>query len=224
MAALFIVLGLWQLRRHDEQRTTNAVIAARTATVRPLEELAGEPEELEFSRAEAVGEWDIAEEVVLRPRVRNGVEGQELITPLVLPDGQALLINRGWVPLALGDPPVTAAQPAPGPAAVVVALVRSQEPSSFGPQNPPEGDLEIIRRVDVERLERQTPYDLFPLYAVLVESDPAQPPELLPVEAPGPGNRPNLSYAGQWFLLATVVVVGYGLLLRRTAAAERAQS
>ena len=59
---------------------------------------------------------------------------------------------------------------------------------------------------------------LAPVYIQLLEQDPP-PVTTYPalVALPEPSEGPHRGYAVQWFLFAAVTVVGYPILLRRTA-------
>jgi cytochrome oxidase assembly protein ShyY1 len=75
-----------------------------------------------------------------------------------------------------------------------------------------------MARVDVARLQQQVPYALYPAYVQLTSSQPAQPgpePEVLPEPVLDEG--PHLSYAVQWFIFSLIAIVGYPLILRRSA-------
>jgi cytochrome oxidase assembly protein ShyY1 len=107
LVATFVSLGLWQLRRHDDRRERNAEIAARAEVpTAPVEEVvppgAGidDVEALRFRRVVLVGTYDTGGEVLIRPRSQDGVSGWDVVTPLVLRDGRAVLVDRGFAPLA----------------------------------------------------------------------------------------------------------------------------
>jgi len=57
-----------------------------------------------------------------------------------------------------------------------------------------------------------------PVYVQLLEQDPPQPGSIPAVVAlPEPSEGSHRGYAVQWFLFALVVVVGYPILVWRTA-------
>jgi cytochrome oxidase assembly protein ShyY1 len=99
----------------------------------------------------------------------------------------------------------------------------SQERGRFGPQDPDEGDLPVLARVDLDRLQAQVDYDLLPAYVQLVESEPGEDPvtagapSVVPLGPPEPEEGPHLSYAVQWFIFSTIAGGGYVLLLRKVA-------
>jgi cytochrome oxidase assembly protein ShyY1 len=97
-------------------------------------------------------------------------------------------------------------------------IQETQTKGTFGATDPHEGRLENLARVDVGRMQAQVNYRLYPVYVQLTSSDPAQPgpePEVLPEPVLDEG--PHLSYAVQWFIFSTIAVVGYPLILRRSA-------
>jgi surfeit locus 1 family protein len=217
----FVNLGLWQLDRLEQRREYNDLVTARLAAP-PVtaDDLAGaDPDDVEYRRVVLTGEYVAADEVVLRARSRRGVSGNEVLTPLRTSPGTAVMVDRGWVPIDVEGPPVVGAEP-PGGAVTVTGIVRrGDEPGGLGPKDPAEGRLDRVSRIDVARLDAQTSDALLPVWVQLESQDPGSATEFpLPVDLPELGEGPHLSYAGQWFIFAGIVLVGYPVLLRRTAA------
>jgi cytochrome oxidase assembly protein ShyY1 len=189
----FVSLGFWQLRRHSEVRDLQAAVAG--AAARPAVEVA----EAEFyHRVYAVGAFDHEREVRAL-RSEGGESGERVIAPLVLSNGTAILIDRGWVPPGGGRPrslEVTRVEGYLWPA----------ERGSWVPESLATG--QVVRRIDPEVLQPFVSYEL--LNGYLVEAGPTDEPPSIP-------SGPHLSYAVQWFLFSGVVLVGYPLLLRRVA-------
>lgn len=222
VAVLFVSLGFWQLDRHEQRTSRNALVAERMSV--PPADLSQDGEEgedgedLAYRRVRLSGRYLADEEVLLTPRSWQGRAGHHLLTPLVTDDGDAVLVVRGWVPFALDTPPVVEAAPPDGEVRVTGLLFPDEPPVRFAPPIPDEGHLTSVSRVDVERLQRQIDEPLRPYYVQLQEQQPpssgdvpllAEPPEL------SSGN--HLSYAVQWFLFAGVGLIGYPALIRRTA-------
>ncbi len=219
----FANLGMWQLRRHDERRALDQVVAARIEAP-PLDlSSLGEwdIDELEYRQVRVSGTFDLAGEVVLQARSFQGRSGHNVLTPLVLEEGRAVIVNRGWVPIDIEGPPVVGAGPPPGEVAVVGVARRPERRTGFGPADSAEDRPERISRIDVARLAQQSSHALEPFYLQLVAPDPPEGfPLLLDLPEPG-GGPPHLSYAVQWFAFTGVVVIGYPLLLRATAQKRR---
>ena len=216
LASLFIRLGIWQLDRLEERREENAVALARLEM--PSVEIArllaggGDPESLRNRRITATGTFDPLNEVLIRSQVYRGSAGFHVITPLLLEDRGAIVVNRGWVPLGFDQIPVAQAPPPGGVVTVEGWLASTQTRPALGPEDPA-GRLALMSRVDLDRIESQLPYPIAQVYLVeTVERD--QPP--IPVELPDFSDEgPHLAYAIQWFAFAAIGVIGYLALLKR---------
>ena len=213
---LFINLGFWQVRRLEERRLENVVTANRLAADPvAIEELvtgAGtDLDSLEFRGVEVTGVLEPNEEVLVRSQVHEGAAGWHVISPLVLPDGRAVLVNRGWVPLEMDSVPVPAT-PVTGPVTITgwVNLTRIRQ---TGGATEPTGRLTHIARVDIDRLQQQMPFVLLPVYVVADETGETFPIAVARPDATDEG--PHLLYAIEWFSFTLISLVGYFFLLRR---------
>jgi len=228
LVVALINLGLWQLRRLEERTATNALLAERLddepQAYSRLTEAVLDPEALRYRPTVISGRFDPSREVLLRSRSHQGQPGWHVLTPLLLAEERALLVNRGWVPFAMDTLPLDAVRPPEAEVTVWGRLQPSQRPPDgwLAVRDPPEGVLQKVFWIDTERLARQFPYRLEPFYLELIEQQPATPGPL-PVPPPPPviGTGPHLSYALQFFAFALVGIVGYGLLLRRVLTEHR---
>jgi cytochrome oxidase assembly protein ShyY1 len=216
LVVLMVNLALWQLRRLHERRTMNAEIVAAMHDV-PADATAPGPIR-QWRTLTATGTYDESEQVLIRNRSYQGQPGFHVVTPLKLASGRALLVNRGWVPLA--EDGSTPSPPAP-PSGQVVVTGRARESQRrgafFSPRDPSDGTLRQLYRVDVPRIAQQTPYPLIADYIELLTTTPAatsRQPVLIP--APELDDGPHLSYAGQWMFFSGCVVAGWILVVRRT--------
>jgi surfeit locus 1 family protein len=216
VCVLFVNLGFWQIRRLEERRLENIVMANRLdADPLPIEELivgaGNDLDSLEFRGATATGEFAPNEEVLVRSQVHEGTAGWHVITPLVLADGRAVLVNRGWVPLEMDAVPVPADPPVGE--VTISGWLRLTRIRQSGGATEPEGRLTQIARVDINRLQQQMPFELLPVY---LSADEAE--VLLPIAVARPvttDEGPHLLYAIEWFSFTLISVVGYFFLLRR---------
>lgn len=224
LAVTFVALGLWQLERLDEVRAENRLVAARTELPPvQLDDLDGpvDEEELEYRRVVATGVYATGEEVLQRSRAYRGQNGFHVLTPLVLADGGAVLVRRGWIPYELDTPPVPEAAPPAGEVRATGFLQRSDEQRDLGPTDPTEGELDVVFRADVPRLDRQVEQELFPMVLALDEQKPPQPGRLpVPAALPDLDEGNHLSYALQWFSFAAIAVIGYAAVLWKRSREE----
>jgi surfeit locus 1 family protein len=82
------------------------------------------------------GEWDHQYTMLLGPRVRDGLRGYNVITPLVRSDGSTVLVNRGFVLKVAIDDGIL--QQDTGEVEIFGMLRTSQLRNSFTPDNHPE--------------------------------------------------------------------------------------
>jgi surfeit locus 1 family protein len=228
-----VQLGFWQLRRLDEKREIKATVEERQT--QPAEDVqqvvpAGasvgdaEVKAVEDRSVTASGTYADDDTFVVENRSFNGASGGWVLTPLVLDDGSAVVVNRGF----LGFNRAGVIDPPPAPSGQVVVdgiLLGSEHRGRFGPSDPSDGKLDVLARVDLERVAQQVDYEVLPAYLQRVSSDPDETtppgaPEIVPLGLPEPSEGPHLSYAVQWFTFTTIALVGYVLLLRHVARDE----
>ncbi|HWL43158.1 MAG TPA: SURF1 family protein [Ilumatobacter sp.] len=223
-------LGFWQLRRLDQRRDSNATIEARyDAPPLALDALVDprltDPQHRTFDAVEwrpvdAHGTYLDDASILIVNRSQGGRAGENVVTPLSLPDGRILLVNRGFVPLT-GDVPE-----APRGSVTVTGRLHTTERRRTGQlSDPAVGALELAQRVDIDRLAAQFDAPLVPMYIDLIES---VPPEAGPfpeqVQQPDLSEGSHLSYAVQWFVFSSAVAVGWVLAVRHSVSARRAPS
>jgi cytochrome oxidase assembly protein ShyY1 len=220
LVVTMVNLGLWQLRRHDERRAENARIREGAQSTVALDSLVGAegaalPDRAGFRRVQARGTFDAAHEIHVRFRSHGGLPGYEALTPLVVRPGVAVLVDRGWLPLQVGDTSTGLAPPPPDEVTVTGLLLPGEGMARFRPEQRRDGRL-VVGAVHVAGLEQRLGYDLYPGFVQLQEpDDPNTYPEPLP--DPDLGAGPHLSYAVQWFSFATIAGVGWWLLVRASA-------
>lgn len=222
IAAVVVVVcvsaGLWQLRRLDEKRTLNETLLKRSALPAvEITELFPLQDSDYFTQVEVTGEFDLSSEVVLIGRPLDGKPGNHVLTPLHA-EGFTVWVDRGWVPPRFGEGPVVEAPPPSGVVTVTGVLLRSES----GPGTPSGGGrLQAVPRPDTKLLDRNLESPSLGLYVMASELNPAAPaalPEFAKVSATDEG--PHLSYAIQWFVFATIALVGWFVLMRKSKVAD----
>ena len=210
IAAVCVRLGFWQLDRLHGRRDVNAMLAARGA-LPPVDLATADVGTLAYAYVIAAGSYDPSHEIVLSGRSYQGMAGNHILTPLVLEDGRAVLVDRGWVPLDVASPPVAGAAAAPTGHVTVSGLALPPDSISATPVSPAPS---VVTRIDLGTAA--LPYRLVPAYVLLQTQDPAQASgSPIPGMPPTLDEGPHLSYAIQWFAFATIAIVGCVVLLRR---------
>jgi surfeit locus 1 family protein len=209
--AVLVALGIWQLQRLAWK---DALIAERQArSAAPAMTLPAEiddPEALAFTRVRVRGSFLHEAEMYLVARPLAGRPGLHVVTPLVLEDGRALLVDRGWVPEARKDP----ATRAEGQLAGVVeleGLLRIGGWTGYSwlkPENQPAENVwyrvEPAAMAEAADLARA-------VTAVYLDAGPAENPGGLPKGGQTRVHMANdhLGYAITWFALAVALVAVY---------------
>ncbi|MFG2865777.1 SURF1 family cytochrome oxidase biogenesis protein [Streptomyces sioyaensis] len=220
---VMIKLGFWQLHRHQHKVAQNQLIA-RSLAARPVPvtELTAPgrtlPRHDMWRTVTATGTFDTAHEVVVRQRTAADEQsiGYYVLSPLVLGNGQAVLVNRGWI--SAGDdltkfPDVPAA---PKGKVTVTGRMMADETTAFSGIKdtkglPPRQIMLINSKEQAKRVGRPT------LGGYIEQTGPnpaGGTPELVP-EPDHDSIGPHMAYAVQWWLFAAAVPVGWIVLVRR---------
>jgi surfeit locus 1 family protein len=205
-------LGLWQVQRLRERRAVNAAaLAERSKPPVTIEKGDAAGAGLVDRRVVASGRYDDEHAVILRGRVYQGVPGVEIVSPLLLDNGQsAVLVNRGFVP-------------APDAFTVEPDLLRERGtvrvegialPIRSGGGAPLQRGRETTwARLDLEALRARIPYAVSPVYIRQLPDSalPRFPRRLDPLSL---DDGPHLSYAIQWFSFSVMALV-FGVVIGR---------
>ena len=227
-AMVMVMLGNWQLRRYEERSAINDRIdAADSVAAVPLTSVlsrpaaagaagAGPGKDLAWTKVTVSGRYDTGHEIQARGRTVDGDVGFQIVTPLVLNDGTAVLVDRGWVPAppggALAAPTVPAAPT--GPVTVVGQIHLSESrPAPIERRN---GRLDT-RRIAVPKLAAEMPYPVYGAYVLLTEQTPAADAAFSRIPIGHEDAWQNGGYAVQWWLFAAMALLAYGYYARKEA-------
>ncbi len=209
--AALIGLGIWQLQRLEWKDAEIAERRARGgAPPVSLPAAVDDPRELAFVRVRVRGTFDHGSERYLVARPLDGRPGLHVVTPLVLEDGRALLVDRGWVPESRKDPATRAEGQLPG-VVELEGLLRTGGWRGYTwlrPENLPAENVwlwvDLAAMAETAGLAR-------PVIGVYLDAGPAENPGGLPVGGQARIELPNdhLGYAITWFSLALALVVIY---------------
>ena len=155
-------LGFWQLRRLDQRQAFNAEVEARyDAPPLLLDEALASVDDLddiEWQPVTASGAYIPDGQILIVNRSQNGRAGDNVVAPMQLDDGRVLLVNRGFVPLAVDVPTAPT-----GEVEVLGRLRTSQQRRTGQLSDPSEGPLTAAQRVDIDRLAPQLPGEVVPM-------------------------------------------------------------
>ncbi|WP_158647161.1 SURF1 family protein [Actinoplanes sp. ATCC 53533] len=231
LAAVMVLLGNWQWDRYQDRSARNARIeAGEQAVPVPLTEVLPRPgsdsnqveptSNREWAAVAVTGRYDSSREILARGRTVNGSVGFEVVTPLVLADGTAVLVNRGFLAAPLGDATVRPQVPPAASGQVnVTGRVRYSESGSRRVQRY-EGRIEV-RRISVDQLAGELPYPLFNAYLLLTAQIPTADPALVAVPVRTDNAWQSGTYAVQWWLFAVMLAAWYAWSVHREAHRSR---
>ena len=206
-----LYLGRWQLHRHQAKVVrADRVSANYNAPVAALQTVLGTPQAAvrsadEWRRVELVGRYEPDRTVLVRNRPLDGAYGFEVLVPLRLSSGAALLVDRGWIPF--GQNAGSTVRPPVPPAGQVRVTARLRRPEPARRGNPPPGQA---LRISVPTIAPAVGGPVYRGYGLLADEQPgaATAPTRLP--RPDTDLGPHLAYAVQWWAFG---LAGYVLLL-----------
>jgi surfeit locus 1 family protein len=221
--ALCVRLGIWQLDRLAQRRAFNehylvqSVSPPLLLTSTPAEDLST----MEYRLVTVTGKYDPEHQIVLRNQFHDNQPGYFLLTPLIISDGSAITIERGWIPAEGNVTPADWHKYDQQDEVTITGILRlgQTQPEVGGNPDPPlaEGQthLDFWNLVNLERLAQQLPYPLLPVF---VQPEPLPAPS----EPPYPyqpvieiSEGPHFGYALQWFTFASLLFFGYPFFLRK---------
>jgi cytochrome oxidase assembly protein ShyY1 len=222
LAAIMVALGFWQLHRYHLRSAANARIdAAVAAAPIPLEQvLTGDrppPAGAAWTRVKVTGVYDAAHEIVARERTVNSQVGFEILDPLRLSDGRAVLVDRGWLAASVtrGARAMPAVPAVPTGEVTVTGLVHLPESRADGPIRA-DGRL-TVRRISPARIAPELPYPLLSGYLTVDSQQPAADAAFAVVPVDHQDSGMNAGYVVQWWAFALITLVGFGWVARREA-------
>ncbi|HMR30945.1 MAG TPA: SURF1 family protein [Geminicoccaceae bacterium] len=207
--AVLLSLGTWQVRRLAWKTALIETITSRGAEPAiPVEQALDDPAANDFRHVGAAGRYRHDLAFAMGTVAERGEVGGRLVTPLLLPDGRAVLVERGWLPERLLPPGTPEAIQPSGQVELdgVARFHGGDRAGVFTPDNRPEQ-----RRwywYDLAGLRAALGLEVEPLVLALGRSDTGGAlPQPLPVRADLPNN--HLGYAITWYGLAIALVAVY---------------
>jgi len=223
-AALCIRLGFWQLDRLAWRQSFNARVEGQINAAPlnlnqdlPVDQLY----DMEYRSVTVTGKYDFSQEIILLNQVNDNRLGVHVFTPLILDGGgEAILVERGWIPVAESSPQARRQYIETGPVAVKGVLRRPLETPDFGgvanpTLSPGETRLDAWNYINLKQIQAQTTLQLLPVYIQQAPEATLTGYPVREVVMPEITEGPHLGYAVQWFSFATILGVGYPFFLRK---------
>ena len=225
---LTLRLGFWQLDRMKQQDDTNTHLkeVADMPVLNLAEDLTGiDLPGMEFRSVVASGDMDYSRQVAIRNQVWVQTWGNEmgfnLLTPLILENGEAILVERGWIPMNYDTPAVWQLFNGPKHVEVHGIIRKPAQKGELGggvpdpTLQPGQAGLYYWNYVNIQRIQEQLPYPLLPVY---IQEAPGSGQLTLPYASLTGlelSDNTHLGYAIQWFLYAALLLFGYPYYIRK---------
>lgn len=217
--AVLIGLGNWQMDRLAwKQGLLARMEAGMSAPARDLPSPATwpdlVPESETYIRVRATGRFDHAAEAHVYLSSLDGEPGYHVITPLIVAADAAVLVDRGFVPLARKAPGTRPQGQVEGPVTVTGILVEPEAANPFTPDADEAANIRYHRSLADIAAAR----GLDRVFPLLLEADAGQAPGGWPRggETRLQLRNPHLGYALTWYgLAATLVIVWFAFHVSR---------
>ncbi|MBQ0935562.1 SURF1 family protein [Ideonella paludis] len=199
-------LGFWQLDRAQQKLALQAAIEAQAQAV-PLSAsqlpLNAEEAQTQWHRPVNLrGRWQASATVFLDNRQMRGRPGFFVMTPLSLPDGSAVLVQRGWVPRDQLDR--TRLPTVPTPAGEVELQGRMAPWPSRLTQLGEDAPGAIRQNLDAQAYAQEMALSLKP-FSVQQTVGPEGDGLLRDWPVPAVDVHKHYGYAGQWFTFCAMI-------------------
>ncbi len=218
MLPLLCSLGFWQIDRAAAKRELLDGYAQHShAAAVSVDAAAAFDVARQYHHVRISGRYDVRHQFLLDNQIHDDVPGYHVFTPLLLADGRAILVNRGWVAMGVSRDKLPALPTPEGTISVTgvlaplpghgVLLGSGVESDTRWPR--------VVMAIEPPRLQRDLGYRLSP--QLVLQLDAAQPDGFIRQwKIVGFGPERNLGYAFQWFMMAVAVLAIYiGVNTRR---------
>ena len=225
----FIALGYWQRTlwkdRADSQGLVYAKLNAKPVGIDAVDPIGHTvAQNQQWIAVTATGHYDTAHQFAVRNRSQNENAGWYVVTPLVLPDGTAILVNQGWIQTSDSTVPSTSMPtlpPVPSGTVTVTGWLQPDETTADtritdDTAKLPAGEIALITKTD---LQSRVANELHDGSVQLNTSSPANTAASAAQPIPGPSydNTMYIAYMIQWWVFAIVMPITWLKLLHREA-------
>lgn len=224
LAGVCVQLGRWQLHRLDERKARNTVTRTNLAApAAPIDQILGPPgvvgDQHAWRTVVLSGRYDASKQVVLKYRNVSDKPGFEIVTPLVLADGKAVLVDRGFLARQSSElMPLHVPAVPTGEVTVTGRLQRSERGGHTNGGTPDDGTARLINGPDYAKVLGLNLYDG---YVTVTKQEPANDSAFGSFPGPEIDDGPHFFYALQWFFFALLALGGLVYFSRQQVTADK---
>lgn len=204
-------LGLWQWHRLESRLAENKIITKHMkADPVDLDSVltVGKPqtEKQQWTRIRVTGAYDLDHQITVRFSTRDGAPGADVVTPLVLASGAAILVDRGWIATTNNSMAPTNVPIPPSGSVTIDGWLRANNGDRQRANTPANGQ---VRAISSDGVQSFVPYKLYDGYLNLRKQSPASSAALAAEPQPALGQGPHFFYALQWWFFAILASFGW---------------
>ena len=215
-------LGEWQFDRLADRKASNQIVRTNEhADPAPVQDVLASGDEVaekdEWRRVTATGTYAVDDTIIWRYRTPDEEKGVDIVVPLVLDDGTAVLVDRGWVQ--------TESQekfddlPAPPAGEVTISgWVRADGTGDSTDVAQVDG-YHATRALSSAQVAKVVDEPLLTGWLVLDTESPEPATQLRKADLPELDNGPHFFYGLQWWFFGILAIAGFFYLMydeRRT--------
>lgn len=215
--AVALAAANWQLNRAREKEGQAARLELRAKDT-PVTLTASEvkAEDMEWRQVTARGRFEPRYAVLIDNRVRRGVAGFHVVTPLAVGGGRYVLVNRGWI---AGNPDRARLPEVRTPGETVVVTGLAVTPSKqFLELSTQVAEGKVWQNLTLERYRDAFPIAVQPI--VIQQESPLDDGLVREWDPPDIGVSKHYGYAFQWLALALTILAFYLVFHVRRVAEE----
>lgn len=208
----FVALGNWQLGRAEEKRE----LAGHFSAGGPPIDWPQLPRDApRYQRVSLRGHYDPDHQFLLDNMSHDSVAGVDVLTPFLLDDGTAVLVNRGWLPFGATRQDLPGVAVDSAKRSVVGRLDELPRPGIWLKAPPATGWPRLVQYPKMDELAAALGRPLAPRQVLL---DPGVPDGYVRAwTMNGTSADRSLGYAVQWFAFAAVAGILWFVLSFRKA-------
>ncbi|MER7560464.1 SURF1 family cytochrome oxidase biogenesis protein [Nocardioides sp. NPDC126508] len=215
-------LGEWQFDRLADRKASNQIVRTNEhADAAPVHDVLGTGDKVaekdEWRRVTATGTYAIDDTIIWRYRTPDKESGVDIVVPLVLDDGTAVLVDRGWVQTESQEKFDDVPAP-PAGEVTISGWVRADGTGDSTHVAKVDG-YHATRALSSAQVAKAVDEPLLTGWLVLDTESPEPATQLRKADLPELDNGPHFFYGLQWWFFGILAIAGFFYLMydeRRT--------
>jgi cytochrome oxidase assembly protein ShyY1 len=215
-------LGQWQFDRLEDRKASNQIVRTNEhAEPAPVSDVLAPGQKVaekdEWRRVTATGTYAVEDTIIWRYRTPDDAKGVDIVVPLVLADGSAVLVDRGWLQTESQDEFEDLPAP-PSGEVTITGWVRADGTGDSTEVAQVDG-YHATRALSSNQIAKVVDEPLLTGWLHLDTESPDPATQLRQADLPELDNGPHFFYGLQWWFFGILAIAGFFYLMydeRRT--------